>query len=342
MSERFAKNTVTDADADKVDAYLENDTYSKWSELDAEARVALAREKKLETALWKYDHSLFVLFPMGTDVVEKVRNDLAWGLDLIVDGKFPDPAQFPPLFDIYPLAIDTASLQMDEAEAVPITGLISGAASLRSVGLTITMKQLRDDLLELEDLLREAEAEEIEAEIKGLLGYVITTVELMVPGLGLVAKGALTAGEIWMEHEDDAAVGTKGVKIGLEAVEEMHSAGETVKHIAGRGGKFFTVTGFYFDTKEILHAKKNVSKLKELLEKAHKEYDQIKDKLASALKVLKAFQDHLDAITRPIRRQIAEKQRERDAMITKYSYSLITPVKWRIIEDYSRFHTAKP
>ena len=327
---------MNDADADKIDAYLGNGTFYKWDELDGSGRGALARAKRLDKMLWAYDHSLSVLSPYGTGWVEKIKNDLDSGFDSILKGKFVDPGQFRPLFEIYGPAIDTAELQMDEAEAIGMAGFINGVASLRSLGLSIEVKRLHEDLMELDTLLREAQSELIEVEIKAALGYVITTVELMLPGLGLLAKGGLTAAEIAMEGGKGTAAGTKYAKIGLEAVETIEKVAHAVRHVAQRGAKALTITGFYFDAEEVLHASKRVKKIKELLERANKEYGEVSERLGAALKALKRWVDHMNGLLRPIRSEIYDKQRVRDALITRHSYSLITPVAWRIVADQDK------
>jgi len=255
---------------------------------------------------------------------------------LILASKFPDPAQFQQLYDIYPVAMDAADLQMDEAEAIPIAGLLTGVASLRSAGFAIAAKQLHDELLELDDLLREAQAEEIEAEIKGALGFVITSVELLVPGLGLVAGGGLTLGEIIMDYDNPYKAIQQGTKIGLESVEEIENVSHRVEHFAKRGGKFVTVSGFYFDAAEILSARKNVSKIKALLEKSQKEYKELMERYRGAIRSLVTFQNHIEDVLRPIRAQIWAKWGERDDVIKKYSYSLTKPIQWTIVQDLSR------
>jgi hypothetical protein len=330
---------MTDADADKLDAYLGNGTYEKWTELDTDGMGELSRSKRVANMLWKYDSSLAVLSPFGADWIEKVHHDLNWGFDHIIQGKFPAPEQFDQLFAIYPLVIDTASLQLDEGEAIGATWILSGFASIRSLGLAAAAGELRADLLELDALLREAEAEKIETEIKAALGIVINTVGIFLPGLSLLAKGGLTAAEFALA-DNDTAKKSKVVKFGLESIEHVEKAGSTVRHVARKGAKSIAITGFYFDVEEVLHARKNVKKIKAKLEEARKKYNDMKDKLSAAVKVLGDFQRHLDSVLRPIRAKVMAKRSQRDDMIQRYGYSSITPMKWKIVVDHSRFTPA--
>jgi hypothetical protein len=328
--------SVTDEEAERIDAFLGDGTYDTWHEFDVEADMQLSRKKRADAALWRIDHKLAVLSPYGTDWVEKLQNDCAWAIDLIKQKKFPDPAQFAPLLKIFPMALDAADLMLTDAEAIPTLWLVAGAAAVPAVGFTAAAGQLHQELLELDELLREAQAEEIEAEIKSLLGIVITTVELFTPGLGLLAKGGLTVAEAYLAGGTGTAADSKYAKFTLESIEEVEKAGHAVRHVAKGGGKFLTISGFYFDVEEVLHAKGNVKKIKSLIEKASKEFKDIQDKITGAVKGFQRLQAILVTREAAARREIEEKRRERDDLIRQYSYGLIKPVAWKLVDDYSR------
>jgi hypothetical protein len=329
--------SVTDEEAERIDAFLGDGTYDAWHGFDVEADMQLSRKKRADAALWRIDHNLAVLSPYGTDWVEKLQNDCAWAIDLIKQKKFPDPAQFSPLLKIFPVALDAADLMLSDAEAIPTLWLVAGAAAVPAVGFTAAAGQLHQELLELDKLLGEAMAEEVEAEIKSLLGVVITTVELFTPGLGLLAKGGLTVVEAYLAGGTGKAADSKYTKFALESIEEVEKAGHTVRHIAKRGGKVLTITGFYFDVEEVLHAKGNVKKIKALIEKTNKEFKAIQDKITGAVKGFQRLQNILITREAAARREIESKRRERDDLIRQYPYSLIKPVAWKLVDDYSKF-----
>ena len=160
--------SVNDEEADRIDAFFGKGTYDSWHELDIEADMQLSRKKRTDTALWRLDHKLAVLSPYGTDWVEKLQNDCAWAIDLVKQQKFPDPAQFGPLLKIFPVALDAADLMLKSAEALPTLWLVAGAAATPAIGFTAAAGRLHQELLELDELLGEAMAEEVEAEIKKL------------------------------------------------------------------------------------------------------------------------------------------------------------------------------
>jgi hypothetical protein len=335
--------SVTDQQADRIDAFLGEGTYDTWHELDVEADMQLGRKKRTDTALWRLDHKLAVLSPYGTDWVEKLQNDCAWAIDLIKEQKFPDPAQFGPLLKIFPAALDAADLILENAEAIPAIWLVSGAAATPAVGFAAAAGQLHQELLELDKLLGEAMAEEVEAEIKSLLGVTITTVELFVPGLSLLSKGGLIATEAilaggtgWEAASKYAKEPFEGTEWALEKLEVVEEAGKKVQRVAKGGGKFLIITGFYFDVTEVLHAKGNVKKIKALIEKANKEFKDIQGKITDAVKGFQRLQRILVTNGAEARRKIESKVRERDDLIRQYSYSLIKPVAWKLVDDYSK------
>jgi hypothetical protein len=329
--------TVNDEQAERIDQFLGAGTYDTWHVLDVEADMQLSRKKKADAALWHVDHSFSVLSPYGTDWVEKLQYDCAAAIELIKQNKFPDPAPFYTLLKIFPVALDAADLMLQEAEAIPTLWLVAGAAAVPVVGFTATAGRLHQELMELDELLSEAQAEEVETEIKAFLGVVITTVELFVPGLGLLAKGGLAAAEVYLAGGGNTASRSKVAKFALESIEDVEKASHTVKHIAGRGGKFITLTGYYFDVEEVLHAKHNVKKIKDLIEKTTKEFNEIKDKLSQVVKSYERLQHIVETSSRSAQRAADEKRWERDDLIQQYAYSIVKPIAWKLVDDYSKF-----
>jgi len=155
-------------------------------------------------------------------------------------------------------------------------------------------------------------------------------------GLGLLAKGGLTLAEAYLADFTGTAANSKYAKITLEAIEEVERAGHTVRHIAKGGGKVLTITGFYFDVEEVLHAKDMVKKIKALIEKTNKEFKAIQHHITSAVKGYQRLQRILVTSEAAARREIENKRRERDELNKRYSYSLIKPVAWKLVDDYSR------
>jgi hypothetical protein len=328
--------SVTDEEAERIDAFLGDGTYDTWHELDVEADMQLSRKKRMDAALARIEPRLAVLSPYGTDWVEKLQKDCALAIDLIKQKKFPDPAQLSPLLKIFPAALDAADLMLSDAEAIPALWLVAGAAAVPAVGFTVAARQLQRELVELDELLGDAMAEEVETEIKSLLGVVITTVELFTPGLGLLAKGGLTVAEAYLADFTTTAATSKYAKITLECIEEVERAGHTVQHIAKGGGKVLTIAGFYFDVEEVLHAQDKVKKIKALIEKANREFKAIQHHITSAVKGYQRLQRILVTSEAAARREIETKRRERDELNKQYSYSLIKPVAWKLVDDYSR------
>jgi len=128
--------SVTDEQAERIDAFLGDGTYDTWHVLDMEADMQLSRKKRADTALRRVDSRLAVLSPYGTDWVQKLQNDCASAIELIKQNKFPDAAQFSPLLKIFPAALDAADLMLKDAEAIPTLWLVAGVAAVPVVGFT--------------------------------------------------------------------------------------------------------------------------------------------------------------------------------------------------------------
>jgi hypothetical protein len=325
---------MTDEVAERIDAFLGDGTYDTWNVLDWEARTQLDRAKRIEHTLWQLNTRLCVLAPYGTDWVEKLKNDLAWGLDLIKEEKFPDPAQFRPLLKIFPVALDAAELLMDYAEAIPVIWTISGAFALPVVGFTASVAQLRDDLLLLDKLLTEALVEQVEAAIKSAFSFVIDTVGLMVPGLGLLAKGPMSVVNMLLAGPTTASGKTQRAKGISEAVAEIPRANARFKKIAQAGGKPLTITGFYFEIQNLRHVRGKVDAIRRLLKKTNRKYKELQEDLKRAVGVYRFVAQEMDTRMLPLRKQADAKQSERDDLIRQYSYDLVQPVAWRIVEDW--------
>jgi hypothetical protein len=85
--------SVTDEEAERIDAFLGDGTYDTWHVFDVEADMQLSRKKRMDVALPRIEPRLAVLSPYGTDWVEKLQYDCASAIGLIKQKKFPDPAQ---------------------------------------------------------------------------------------------------------------------------------------------------------------------------------------------------------------------------------------------------------
>jgi hypothetical protein len=354
---------VTDAEADRIDEYLGDGAYDTWNELDMEADSLVARRRKADELLRSVDIRLLQLSPYGTDWVEKLQKDCASAINLIKQKKYVDQAQFNSLLEMFPAVLDAADLMLKNAEAIPTVWLVAGAAATPAIGFTAAVGRLHSDLMELDELLNEAMDEEIETEIKSALGIVITSVELIVPGLGLVARGGLTAVEVYLADDPtspaaihkygkfgvealekkmshrvevlERMMGQKNGKYELEALEKMLKKSQTVEHVLGRGGKVLTIAGFYFDIADVLEVKGKVKEIKAAMEKANREFKELQRKLIEVVAGFQRFHHTLLTSEAAARRAIREKSDERDELIERHAYSLVNPVAWKVY-DYSK------
>lgn len=338
---------ITDDDAEKIDAYLGPGTYDRWSVLDSEGRVQLGKKKQVDTVLWKADKSIYaVLSPYGTDYTEKIREDLIEGFELLLASKYPAPDPFHQLLDIYEAALDTADFLIQEAEAVPVISVILGAASLKTAGLAVSARKLQEALVKLDRLIFEAMAQKIEAQIKQALGILTTTFSLMVPGVGLLAKGALTGADLLLDSktgpdtpafEEWTKRSAKGVNYILDIMEKIKSLEKHTTVIRG-AGKTLTVTGLYFDYREVQLANKNLDALEKAMAECKQLHGELVVKLNDAIVVVRKLRDRLEGLIRPLRQKADAKRHERDRLIRDAAYPMIKAYPWRVVTDLSVGH----
>jgi hypothetical protein len=189
-----------------------------------------------------------------------------------------------------------------------------------------------EQLMKLDQFLQEAEFEEIGTQIKLAFAWVAGTVELLVPGLSLLTKGGTALMEVMLAESmgKEEEVAMKGVKLGLESIKDIKRAGERTKVFAEHGARGMMVVGLYMDFSELKEVSRKVNEIKDALAEAKARYDELKEKLAKALPVLEATQQHLESLLKPLRKQADDQRWERDDLIQKYGYPIVGPFTWRI------------
>jgi hypothetical protein len=238
---------LTDEDADRMDEYFGLGTYEKWGSINADATHQLARAKQADKALWSYDHTFAVLSPYGTDYVEKAQLDFFEAIRMMREGKYPDPKQFAQLYEILDASLEAAYVMLDEAEAIPTVALLNGAVQAKVLLIAASAGKLHKKLMDLDELLHEAEAEAIGVEIKAAFAFAAGTVELLVPGVGLLAKGSAALTEIILAESRGEEAVVKGTKMSLETVEEIEKIGHRTRNIAKYGARGITVVGLWVE-----------------------------------------------------------------------------------------------
>jgi hypothetical protein len=324
---------LTEEDADRMDEYFGPRTYEKWSPINADATSELARAKRADKALWSYDHTFAVLSPYGTDYVEKAQLDFFEAILMMRKGKYPDPKQFAQLYEILDASLKAADVMLDEAEAIPTVALLNGAMQAKVLLIGASAGNLHKKLMDLDELLHEAEAEAIGVEIKAAFAFVAATVELLIPGVGLLAKGSAALMEIILAESRGKEAAFKIPKMGLETVEAIKKFGHRTRTFGKYGAQGITVVGLWMEWSEVKEARHKVSEIQQLMKEAKTEYDHLVELLSKALPALVAAQQHLSALMKPYVREAEQRRSTRDQLISKYSYPIIGPWQWRVVAD---------
>jgi hypothetical protein len=339
---------LTEEDADRMDEYFGPRTYEKWSPINAVATSELARAKRADKALWSYDHAFAVLSPYGTDYVEKAQLDFFEAILMMREGKYPDPKQFAQLYEILDASLEAADVMLEEAEAIPTVALLNGAMQAKVLLIGASAGKLRKKLMDLDELLHEAEAEAIGVEIKAAFAFVAGTVELLIPGVGILAKGSAALMEIILAESRGKEAMVKGTKMSLETVEwgiekirhrslgtveEIEKIGHRTQTFAKYGARGITVVGLWLEWSEVKEARHKVSEIQQLMKEAKTEYDHLVELLRNALPALVAAQQHLSTLMKPYVREAEQRRSTRDQLISKYSYPIIRPWQWRVFAE---------
>jgi hypothetical protein len=340
-----------EVDVDKVDKYLGPNTYYRWDELDADARRQWSRKAPTDKALWHVDTSLSAYSPYGVDKVEKLREDLIAGFDLLLlQNKVPDPVQFKTLLNIYEVAIDAASMRIDAVEGLPVINLVLGAVSVRFGALARQATILRDAIRILHLAIGDAMAEKVEAEIQAAFGIIANTIGLALPGISLLAKGGMTAADLLL---DDAlgpqkpepistmGDGAKVLAYTTEVMQKIKSLGATTKTVAKKAGGVFSISGYFFDLSEVALARRNLRAVQDAMTKAKAESAALTKLLEAEIPKLQKVRQLMTSGLIPALRSSQQKGWERDGLISAAGYSTLKPFPWKIVQDLSKVPAMK-
>jgi len=324
---------LTDEDAERMDAYFGPRTYEKWNPLLAEADHDLGRAKRADRALWSYDKTFAVLSPYGTDFVAKAIVEFSEAIQMMRSGKYPDATQFAQLYEILDASLKAADSMLEEAETIPTIALLNGAVQAKVLLLGASAVKLQKMLRELEEALTEAQFDAIGVEIKAAFAFVAGTVELLVPGVGLLAKGGAALTEIILSESRSHEATVKGGKMGLETVEEIEKIGHRTRTFAKNGARGITVVGLFVELSEVKEARHKVAELEHMMKEAQTEYDHLVELLRKALPALVAAQQHLNAVMKPFGPDAAQKRFTRDKLVEKYGFPIVGPWRWKTVAE---------
>lgn len=262
-------------DQEIIDAYLGEDTYDNWMDLQRRLRVAVRRnENTIKKLVGVYDNGL----SFRVDLAEHLNFDYETGMHYILQGKNLDINEVQDVGTLFELALDTIEAEMDLIEAVQMSGfaawmLFPFALFAAKAGI------LKQQLEELKKLLDKAKQELKEAKIQKALDVGITIATLLLPELGVVEKFVVGAGKLTYDHflgpksPDARKVGKTTFTTYSSSVKKIKSVGETSGQVISTTGKVVKYYGVVFDWDEILEGYKNVDQIEAAMKATQKAYD---------------------------------------------------------------------
>jgi hypothetical protein len=279
----LASAAVNAAPNQLIDGLLGSGTYAEWFQLE---RDTLVERRRANVNLQRIEKSM----------KEESTNDLYWDMRLLdrIEADYADKLKRIAAGDsvpkdkveqfhaIYTLALGVVQHDNDALEAAFATELLIGFGSLGFAVLQARANRLLRLLRALEKRLQQAKKERTETIVQGIINLALSNITMVVPHVGIIARGALLVGQWWLDDalgpstSKAANVGAKSSLIISQlgpALAKTEELGTTVQSVASAGGTVATVVGIGFDVNEVMVGYQNVDKLRGAVQKCQSAYD---------------------------------------------------------------------
>jgi hypothetical protein len=282
-----------------IDGVLGQGWYDEWQQME----LATAREKKrteVNAARLGFKAS-GTAGGLGRDLrlLERVASDYRDAMNRIARGQRVDANKVGQIHDVLTLALGTVQEVNNALDAAAAVGVIAAIVAIPVAIFEQRASRLTELLEELKPLLEQAKHERNEAWVQLTINAALTGITCLMPPLGLLAKLGIAAYQSLLDvaigpsKSTAASVGGKASHFGAavgEAVSEADKVGRTTKRIAKGAGRFAVVTGFVFDGHEVLVGYRNVDRIKQVMARAKKAYDDLMAELQKHKPTLAKFQ----------------------------------------------------
>lgn len=288
--------------AQRIDAALGAGWYSQWQALERR-RTAAVRELDNYTrqlAGVKADAAA-ERFLKDSWYMAKLARDYRQGLELIGQGKALDPAEVGQIHDLYTMALGVVELDVELCQAWFGGGIVIALLVMPLAVFQQRARNLQRALSVLKAELERARRECREAEAQLAINTALSAISLAVPGLSLLAQGAIFIGQIASDQllgpesavqhagAGTAVQGTAAFADATEKVEALRTAaaGRFVRSRAFAGGAAFL--GFHGDVSELLAGYRRRDKIQAALGEAERAYEELMEQIRKYKLRLKSF-----------------------------------------------------
>lgn len=296
---------------DVFDTSLVDTWYDYQEEFDLEvqrANVNARRFKNVKVIGTSKDN-------LGRDVAmaKAIHADLASVVRRVEAGGTFSQQRFDDMLTCFSVANHVLNLDNDALDSAFAVGIGSLFVLLPWAALKRRAKKLKESLVELEKLLKQAKREQTESYGQAVINLAITGIVLATGPTSLLVLGGIAIGQMIVDDAlgaDTSAAATHGSQGNTtsgalsSAVESMEKVGKKGKKVAKAAGKATIVVGFVFDVNEIHTAHVNVGKLEAAMKQAEKDLKDLqadikrhRPKIDAFLNALKAWERDMELIS---------------------------------------------
>jgi hypothetical protein len=285
----------------RVDGALGAGWYDEWRQLEDDSRREQTRSAKNEKRFNKLgDPGATSWLDQDTTTLEGVTSMYRTLLEEVATGKAYDKKRIGIVHDILTLALGAV---YHDNEALDLTwnkGIVEAFLLIPFAEMAKRAARLSRAIRILKRELAIAKSKAKGAVWQGVIDTALTAVTLFEPHLSLLTRATIFVGQWILDNALGPSTPTAlnvGAKANISVAElasaysEVQLLGEKVTKFSIATGKVTTVTGFFFDTAEMLVALNKVSNLEKTMAVAKKECDGLIDLLKASEPLITMLKD---------------------------------------------------
>lgn len=248
------------------------------------------------------------------DRAKRIHDDIASLLKLVERGTYKlNETRLDNMLTVLSTATLVLECDNDALEMAFEGGLSAAIVLLPWVLIKNKAIKLQQALIELKKKLEVAKKERNEAYAQTAINVSLTVVTVLLPQIGLLARGGMLVGQIFVDNalgpstSDAATRASQGNTTASHlsgAIEDTSKVTQRTKSIAKGGGHATVVVGFAFDVNEVMTGHANVATIVAVMEKAKSELEHLqkfiklnKPKIDNFLARLKEWETEIGQVT---------------------------------------------
>jgi hypothetical protein len=238
-------------------------------------------------------------------VVETIVGDADDGFDQVLNANRVLPEEeVDRLVDLVDVAEQGHSLLIQVNDALDVfvkVRLLRRMRSYTSLRIGRLSRRLLERLAPLIRALSTARQERDEAWIKGVLNTSISVATVVVPKLGLLARGGLYLTQFAVnaaigDRSDEILAAAEGVTGMNSALDELENTSRRRRTISRGADRVVSITGFAFDVRDVFAGHRNVARIEALMNEAVAALDRLVSQIDEAKRRLELIEQSLSLL----------------------------------------------